>query len=312
MSFLGRIKPKYITLNVMNDGTEGDTLMEAVIVKNFNHDIIDDASKYVCAVERMELSVNAIPVYNCKNTLLGGKFEEIICTAYDPNGTEIDRDVWQVDDSFYGIDQLINYFNKIVFFQIRPYENFTTTYKVRIAMTMDANGFFILQMYTDQNNGNIILFDKIKLSFPTYLNYILGFAVQPDTNHSSYMYSAYPRLDCGDELNHIIISSNLPTVSDNVSGVMSNCLTDFAPPTVYQSSSGIDNNGSLYLNGYSLNCRQRLIYTPTEKRYLDMISNLALREIQIRAFYVTPWGATNIVNIPIGGTFVIKLGFYEK
>lgn len=61
MSFFKSIAVSYYTDSVYNSGTD---LIKAEISRNFDQALVDVASNYVCAVERLEISSNAIPFYS--------------------------------------------------------------------------------------------------------------------------------------------------------------------------------------------------------------------------------------------------------
>ncbi len=319
MSNLGRIHPKYVTLSLVNDGTNGSETVDAVIDQYYNSDIIDKCSNYVCAVERLEISLNAIPFYDNEQPSLEGVEEkiEIYSLALADDNTVVTGSL-QMQWKAYSLQNLFDtIYNVNIPLGMDLASQSLLGYTIRLKLSIDSTGYIFIEIETvgQPDGGGGLNFHDIRIKFPAYLNYIFGFSERQQDfanfNNQNYMQSYFPRFDLGDDLNHIVIVTNLPTISDQVGTAIQLCLTDFAPQTVYDTSLSY-NNGRLINNGVTLNTRQRAIYNPNERRYLDMISNIALRSLLVKAYYVNAFGENKIIKLPIGGTFNIKLGFYNK
>lgn len=175
------------------------------------------------------------------------------------------------------------------------------------------------------------------IQFPTYLNAIMGFNkdrfdenILHGTSNSfkNLAFSIGPRIDCGDSFDHILLTSTLPVISDTVETTETNVLTDIAKSSNYAVSvyynntvGGIISNPNritpvsddLVVNGgWTIDTRQKLIYVPNERRFLDLIAPFSMNYLRVDAYYVDISGNSRIVQLPPGGSFKIKIGFFMK
>lgn len=295
-----RLRPTYISLSVRNnaDGntfndysstTSPDSFIDATVKENYNQPVIDNASNYVVAVERFDLSANAIPFYSADS--------EIIYVVERANTANTTQEI--LNNSAYSLSQLLTILNAIEFTDPTDATGFN------VVFTITKDGFISLTLLGGKQ------FDDIYFIFPRKLNLILGLstAVQTTGNIST---SSVSRLDLGDNLQHIVLTSNLLTVSDVIGNVASNVLTDFSPTTYYSNSLSYGASGQLQKSGFTTNLRDKLTYNPNERRYLDLISSFNIQTIEITAQYTDLDGIVHIVQLPFGGIFEIKLGFYRK
>src|SRR5688572_33399893 len=76
MTSFARYKPFYASFSIRNDGlkdppdkvydvaTTPDNTVDAMISEVYNSPIVEKASDFLCAVERMEIATNGIPFYD--------------------------------------------------------------------------------------------------------------------------------------------------------------------------------------------------------------------------------------------------------
>lgn len=302
MSF-SRIKPTYVSLSVSNKDNNNtlltDSTINATIRQVYSNPMLDNASDYVMCVERLELSTNGIPFYP-GSTLLESIYIGEVGGEQEIIEYVLEKDVYSLTELLIGLSELLKT-KKTADDVPAVFHDVTISINEygHITMTLDA-----LYEYGDFN-----------ITFPQYLNNILGlFPQDSDYWDGNVCTSKYPRLDIGDYFSHIILTSTLPTVTDNVVGSKELILTDFAPPSSYGVSYSEDPN-TLVINGasFNTNIRQKLIYVPNERRYLELNGNFPIQNIEISAKYIdTVSEDSHFVPLPIGGTFQIKLGFYKK
>jgi len=176
----------------------------------------------------------------------------------------------------------------------------------RITYSISKDGFIIVSLLDSRN------FTDLQIEFPRRLNLILGISTNQQFATKTECNSLYPRVDLGDDLDHIILQTSLPTNTDALGNVRLQVLTDFAAPTGYSNSLSYGANGTLIRSGFSTNLRQKLIYTPSERRYLELLGDFPINNITIDAYYINTDEVIKIVPLPLGSFFEIKLGFYLR
>lgn len=320
MSNLGRIKPKYISLGLSNDQ---DDLIDASIHIDWPLPTINKLDNYVVCIERMEISLNAIPFYKHDPQSQGDEQIIFFNRADAPIGT------YTLSENYYTLWDLQNKLSSVEYQMTLPIADpitgviTPTVILFNIYYGMDEIGRTVLDI-TSQTAAHVNApknFQNFYIRFPTYLNMILGFQKsnfdQLNTGNGpdwgGYATSFYPQLDCGDNLNHIYLTSTLPVISDSIQVVQSNVLTDTCPPSSYSPDTGyITGQYRLEGKGWTLNTRQKFIYIPQQRRYLDLIAPFSLRYLQLDCWYMSNDQTSSKVQLPPGGTFQIKLGFYQK
>lgn len=301
---VSKVKPTYVSLRVANNGIDdstnpstviydasdsADSYINASIKQGLNSSIFPIASNYICAVERLELSIDAVPFYLAENESI---------TVYNKANMAQTSSVL-MNENAYSISQLFSILNK----QLYTDPSNATTFTCTFSLTKD--GFVSFELGGGKSFANLLF------RFPRKLNLILGFSDSRQTTGSA-AYSSIPRLDMGDNLQHIVLESNLNSISDQIGTVSLNVLTDFAPPSQYSNSLSYAASNALQQSGFSTNLRQKVIYTPTERRYLDLISSFAIQSINIDAYYTDIDNNIRRVELGLGGVFEIKIGFYKK
>lgn len=325
MANFARIKPTYVSLSIVNNGLSADTggpydeagagngyvhatvadgTIKAAVFETYNNPVIDKASDYVCAIERMEVSLNGIPFFdagvgNVSNIIIRSRINPALFTSK------------AVVNSAYNLSHLLNILSSYYY----PDPNNQPDGLFNLEFSLESTGH--IRVDIDSNSG--ITFDQIQLEFPRRLNLILGLSTtqQINTNGAlnqyTFAYSLIPRMDVGDDLQRIAITSNLPTNSDRIGNVQLPVLTDIGVET----GSGYSNNfefiaGQYDNTSWSMPLRDKLVYIPTEKRYLDLLGDFPITNIQIGCYYVNLDEQFKQVLIPFGGIFSIKIGFYLK
>lgn len=301
-----RLNTQYVSLKVINNGldsngnetynaeTDPNTSINASISQMFNPPLLDKASDYVCAIERMELSLNGIPFYE------GGEDITVV-----EKGNEANTTVKRFNTIVYSLTQLFSILNRETF--IDPTDVAIPPVPFTVTFSMNKEGFCTFKL----NGGK--RFDDIFFIFPRRLNMILGISTADQKATSGNLVtSVYNRIDLGDPLRHIVLVSNLQTTSDTIGNVPLPVLTDFAPPSSYSNSLTYLDSGALDKSGWSTNVRQKIIYNPTERRYLDLIAPFQIQSVTISAVYVDMDDNNDYVPLPLGGIFDIKIGFYKK
>lgn len=295
-----RLQPTYVSLRIANsaDGTNSalydavtssDNFINASIRQVFNAPVITNADDYVVAVERMELSINGIPFY-----LASGE-QIIVHQRAPPNATT----VLAINESAYSLSQFLTILNAKTFVDPSDNSNFN------VVFTITKEGFISFTLLGGKTFNNLFF------EFPRKINLILGISTVLQVN-GTVVSSQTSRLDCGDNLQHIVLQSNLQTISDVIGNVPLQVLTDFAPESSYSNSLSYAASGALQQSAFSTNLRQKVIYNPNEKRYLDLISAFGIQSINIDAFSTNLDGDYSIIPLPLGSSFDIKLGFYKK
>lgn len=265
-------KVMYWTKSVTNSNDDGSD-MDAVITEIFTSNLVERASDYVLAVERFEISLNGIPYYDGTSA----------DTWYLMNGNNIAIEI-SCDFKAYTIFELI--------------------YELNIKLSQSSGGQLSIEL---TSHGYVQLIENNAFPYthiiPAKLNLILGL-VNEATNKVNHVWrSTHTRFGIGDHLDHIRISSNLPLVSDTIGQAKENVVTDFAPAWNISLSEDGSKSG---------NPRDKLLYTPATRRYLNLNSSAPIQLLRLYVESLNQFGESSIVKIPYGGTFSIKLGFYKR
>jgi hypothetical protein len=313
MSYLGRIRPKYISLGVSNLSEESTY---ASIHQDWGIPPIQKLDDHVVCIERLEINLNGIPFYHSNPNNTGNEVIEIVRKTN--LNTDVDKKAGttaisiSLSKNYYSLGELLDGLNLL--FTAVPINLTAPTQSLKLIFGLTHSGKIKI---TNKSAAPIDTFTNFWVKFPKNFNLIMGFLEDDFLNGLLEIESTFPRIDCGDEFNHLLLVSTLPVISDSIDVVQSNCLTDISLVTGY-SSSMIYKTGTastskeLEGSGWSLDTRQKLVYVPNERRYLDLIAPFALRYITIDAFYQNNEGLTEKVILPLGATFQIKLGFYMK
>lgn len=269
----------YWTKTLFNSNSDS---MYSVIEETFASPIIQKADSYVLCVERFEISLNGIPFYD-------GTRGEVITLEFTDTAEQVNIDI---DTNAYTLNELIDLISN----KASQVEQFSTA---KFSIYIDVSGYICIDLD----------YEKYSLTIPTYLNYILGMEDDDVPADNGTWYSKYPRFDCGDEIDHIRLVSNLDLVSDNLGQAKTNIVTDVANIT---SISGSSSSGQNPNYAYTFSQRQKLNYTPYQRRFLNFSSPVPIQILRLSCEYVRSDGTSSVIKIPRGGNFSIKLGFYKR
>lgn len=297
---LSRLKPFYVSLDIRNNRLTNyyqdiaNDIARARIFSNFNPAIVDKASDFLVAVERMELTLCGVPFYDASD--FDNNRESLVIRSKQDGSTF----TLPLTKSAYSLSHL---FEILSAYQYQdPFDS--VLFNLTFSITKD--GIVVMTIIGGKT------FTDIQVEIPRRLNMILGISLNRQLAATTQVESAYPRVDLGDDLDHVILITNLPTNSDNLGNVKNSVLTDFSAPSTYSNSLAYGANGQLIRQGFQTNIRQKMIYTPTERRYLELLGDFPINNIIVEALYVNPDGAQKYVPLPLGGTFELKLGFYLR
>lgn len=340
MSFFKDLNVTYWTNTLYNDS---DININATMEESFNNPLIDVASNYVCAIERMEISSNAIPFYDADT---------------DPDNSFIDIDIGDNrTDRVYYTNIYINLSNdvdilhathvyKVIgkFYSLQDLITYLQLSAVNTLSGIDLNGKFSLgsdgtimyQCYENFNSSfiysNCIQFSSRILAsiFGLPTNNIIGeewYSTYSQSDFSLYpqiFKTKYSRIDAGNIPSTIQIGSNLPFESDQVNTAKVNIATDFALAFSASNSTNYNlvpatavNNNNSQKNiitgyGWSFNNGGMIIYNPNERRWLNFSAPTPISQIRLSVLYITNDGISHQVVLPKGCKFSIKIGFYKK
>lgn len=277
-----RLSTLYWTQSLYNTEEDGSSI-NADVDQTFTKNLLDKANDWIVAVERFELSCNGIPYYSGEEHQ-----EEVIVMRRVSGADNTEETRVLIDFNAYSIPDLIDRINE-------AFGENNTTRDADFELEIDNDGY--------------IYFTKTDLDFypvwPAKLNYILGLIDDEDNDISNTVdwVSEFPRWGMGDELDHITIKSNLNLVSDTIGQEKTNIVTDLSVPANLSASSD---------GGYAYSARDKLIYTPSERRYLNFNSTAPVQVIRLYCEYTSPDGAKRMVKLPHGGVFNIKLAFFHR
>ena len=202
----------YASFSVINTGFDASgnqtILVPAELEQNYGSPILSKASDYKLAVERFEININGVPLYN--GTVLG---ESIVVASVPPSTTatlSIDFDAWSLPDVI----------NKLNAASAASGDQEI----VDISFAVDTEGIVVLGFADQVPTGAWSSSFSLDLSAAPILNRILGIIEEDLVAPATFLQSRYPRLDMGDALSHIRITSNLPTVSDIIGQTVTNVL----------------------------------------------------------------------------------------
>lgn len=298
---LARLRPIYVSLSIRHNRLnttyyqdDANGVIRARLTTNFNSPIIDKASDFLCAVERMEISLSGVPFYDASDF---DNNRETLTIRSKVDGSTFDLILTK---SAFTLSHL---FEILSAYQYQdPYDNalFNLTFSI------NKDGIIIISIIGGKT------FSDIQIEIPRRLNLILGISLNRQLAATTNVESAYPRIDLGDDLDHIILVTNLPTNSDALGNVKNQVLTDFSVPSSYSNSLAYGGNGQLIRQGFSTNLRQKVIYTPSERRYLELLGDFPITNIMVEALYINQDGVQKYVPLPIGASFELKIGFYLR
>lgn len=274
---------------------EETKIIDATIEQNYSTPIVGSAQDYITAVERFEININGIPFYD-------GAGESV---TIDPFPTSI---LPLKNVIAYSLPDLIDQLNAL-------FQSEGVALDVRfglIKIELSPEGFVIWNLSDDLGGTFKSQYDIIMGLNAVRLQSIFGLNFDNmDDDTTKTLSSSFPRWDCGDQLSYLRITSNLPTVSDSVGQAKSNVLTDLYFGKSIGASAGLKSGDVFDARAINYSQRQKIIYNPQERRFLNMRSAIPITDIRITCEFVKQDGTSEIVPLPEGCEFTIKLGFWS-
>ena len=248
---------------------KADEPVDAKCEEYLDKNLLDNPSNWIVCCERFELSLNGIPF-----------FPESInsINLFNPGGGAGQN---LTVPTSYSLMDLITNVNRV----LAPHGD--------IEMLPDGR-----TQLTSAGPFEITLSER--------LNFIFG--LSNSATAAAPVVSDAPRLDLGDELDHIVLKTTLPVVSDVAGQRFQRVLTDVSPIETVSMTSQLQNLGNV--QAVSWNPRQQLIYAPHVRRFVNMKSGASINSIGVEAFYTDYQGETHPVKLKKGMKFSVKLGFY--
>ena len=283
-------------------GVKGEK--DAEITQLFQETIITRPTEWLVAVERCEISLNKIP-WNPGGTVTIRRIADGVV-----------RSVTNIRPSFSFVDFLD------IFETDTRADPFAQHMRIRMREDTMRMRIFTNQIYPDGAGHlppayNLFPLHQIELS--RSLADSIGCHTTLNANHPLYdpvlgvISLMYPRIDAGDQLSHIVLTTNLPVASDRLGQKKTKVLTDFsigsASDSVMTKQPGLNDNWLSSSVSYSP--RARLIYAPSMKRFVNLRSEGPLQQFQVTAWWSDQENNLQKVPLDFGGQFTLKLGFYS-
>ncbi len=302
----------YANFELYNDGTAANADLDtrtipAEITETYRRPLLARASDYVCAVERLEVNMNAIPhtsdaSITAVRTADGLEYPLapiapfFVTVAY--NITEL------VENVATTMNELQTFLNGLALEPAGPPGTVIT-------VVLTAKGRVSINLVSVNN------VTPWRFKFSDHLASKLGLTEHNYPIAPNVLWvSAFPVYDLGDEMHRLQLLSTLPATSDRQTETFTNILTDFVPgsPITEQVARGVGGALAFDTNTQAMafSPRQKGIYIPTERRFINLRSGASVDSIRLWLQYVTPWGDSFTVPLVNGGIFSVKIGFWNK
>lgn len=352
--FFGSLAVTYWSSQVYNKPTypvNTTDIMEidAVIEDNLAIPLVEQASRYVCAVERMELSSNAIFYYSANRDPESDVFD--ITYIYLVGNNSMDPTLnklyeWPISGNYTNLQAFINSLNEIGEKYLFTNQANETYNMEKGKWSLDQNGAILFTFLENMANlSATFLFPLVGFAFSTErLASIFGlpknptgwetadwyatfsdFTISEDTTDHFYQFKTkHSRFDVGQIPSLLLIRSNLPFESDQSNATKTNIVTDFSISSVTSMNAAYaiekiqpQPNLSFYHAentgfDWSSNNGGLIVYIPQERRWLNFSAPLPLITLRFWVEVVYNDGYKEIVKLPYGGKFSLKLGFYLR
>ena len=302
--------------------------------------LLDEASNYVCAVERLELSGGNIAYYDSDlevfkysgDKISNGGDGSTIQILYN----NLNRAAPMVEltcyGKYYSLPQLIQELNRTLTEEEGIYY---MNFSIEMSGTISVN-------FVDENPNNYY-FPYLALGFKgTHLASLFGLPEDPLAagyanaqawyNHfgnkisNKYRFvTITSRIDCGYIPSLILLRSNLPLESDQTDSSKVNIVTDFSITSTSDVSSSYDidrfqigqTNDYIYASvnkGYSWSITGggTIVYVPNERRWLNFSAPIPIYNIRLWIDIVYNDSTVKTYELPPGGVFRVKFGFYQR
>ena len=362
---------QYINLRVSNNEYPTDpqetpsSTIPAVIEQDWNKPIIKNANKYSLAIERLEISSSAVPMYPAKDAVVAEEtllpvFPPAPAPVYKVNETTIPIEIgewsigcFEITDAI-GLEFAPNY-NSIPLPQVyslaelldvlNNIEDYTENLRRSIldAGVLPGNvikwetviGVSPRLFFRLQKSGKIeVYFDQAPefgLIFGKYLAQVLGIpqVISPsitemkvknwrwDSNNEWRYYGTSSCFDKAIRNKSLLITSDLPIISDIIGASRATVLTDFNLTTAYSQSvinTKLDGDPNQFVDPITMtyNPPQEIVYEPKVRRFLEFSTNIEISRLRIHAYYVSYTGEVYDWLLRPGEFFALKLGLYLK
>lgn len=254
----------------------------------FTYPLLAKSDDYVMAVERFEVSLNAVPFY------VGQATDTI--NVYQTSDDSLINSALIGETQYFSFFSLISAINSV----INSRSN-SAGWGTSSELTFDGDGRVILSF------ANWATYYFV---WPDGITNVTGIASGKGATTAYTTTSQTPRFDIADECQGVVITSNLGVFSDTTGQAKANVLTDLSFAQDFSVS--VDTTAANDLDTITYQPRGRLIYTPAARRFLNFASPIPLYDIKIQALYISIDQTVKEFYIPVGGVFDIKIGFYKK
>ena len=255
MSYFKDLRVCYYTNTIYNDQLDA---INAEMDESYNQPIIDNANNYVCAIERLEVSSNALPFYDvqsdpeAKTSIVHGQTTKYVTISMFDSG-EDDASFgtlkWNLYGTYFSLQHLIDDLNEYTlnFY----YTTFDGIKQQAIYFSLDAGGCICVQILNSFINASItgfnfafskfifsssILASIFGLPKPIITNRLIESTLDYYTKYSQYDGSGEylkfktrtSRIDAGNIPAIIQVRTSLPLESDQINTAKFNIATDFS------------------------------------------------------------------------------------
>lgn len=267
----------------------------AIIDKNYENPIIKDASQYLVAVERVEISLHEVPFFRRDVVDVGEDGVSVVA-----NGIVVATMRMTTTTS------AMAFFEEFADVLIALILRVPGVAPLNFDCAMEYGGF--LKIEWDQ-------WDHVGFRFGKRVARIIGKkSIGHDNTLGPNVLHVYrtvgPRLDIGDEMQRIVVSSNIPIVSDRFGQTRQNVLADFAVENSVSAAFDPDLETFDRVQPV-INPRQRMLYFPSLRRFKNISAAVPLKRFRIEALYQDFDGKLHDIPLGIGGIFSVKLAFYS-
>lgn len=297
----------YANFTLSNIGTYPS--IDAIIDQTYATPLVPKADDYVMAVERFEIPLNAVPFYD------GNTLQEAV--SVDRRNLSLPTAAVLFTTDTFSMMDLIRQLN--LFFADTTAGQPGDVFRGVHTIAIDAEGFTRITFPAVDAVSGLAWNDENVLDFTgaPVLASILGIDLTRQLEGPPRLIgvaSTHPRWDLGDQLSLIRVGSNLPVVTDSFGDARTNVLTDVSIPFQFSVASGrgIDDGFTETEKTPNYSPRQRLIYVPVERRFLNVRSSQPITDVRITMDRVRPDGRVTRIKLPVGGVFNIKIGFWSK
>jgi hypothetical protein len=326
VNYFSQINVEYWAGTTYNSGYGANSEKDCTIEEQLAIPLVEEADKYVCAVERMEVSGNGIYYYS---TYLDPEAVDykVKFTIYEKDLLEWETlKAMDFTGQFYSLINVIQALNELL-----EEQNMSDDFSFEIHRSGQIS-FNISKTSTYEFPDISIGFKSARLSslfglpvLPTVITTLYptnaawyaansGHTLYPDTE----FITPYSRIDAGIIPTILLLRSNLPFFSDQSSSEKVNIVTDLSISGnfgvghnwVYSTDSEtwIQDSYSTSENGYGC----LIQYIPQERRWLNFSSPIPITNIRLWIDVVYADSSVERLTLPPGCRFTVKLGLWAR